>query len=313
MTRPAIVPGILLLAAAASLAAQTPPRALQPDPPMKCDACAEWNAPRAPFKVFGNTYFVGTAGLGSMLLTDEAGFILLDGGLPQSAPLIDAHIRSLGLSPEKIRYILNTHAHYDHAGGIAALQRMTGATVLASASGAWAISHGEPTKDDPQFAFGHAANSYPAAKNIKAVADGETVRLGALAVTAHYTSGHTPGSTTWTWRSCEGDRCLDLVYADSLNAVSAPGFRFTGDGTHPSRVPQFERSIGIVEALPCDIVIAVHPGFVDLDAKMAARGQSSGADPLIDSKGCRTYAAGARERLAQRVAEEKAAGLAAKP
>jgi metallo-beta-lactamase class B len=307
MTRTALVPGILWLASAATLAAQAPPRALRPDPPMKCDACAEWNAPRAPFKVFGNTYFVGTAGLGSMLLTDEAGYILLDGGLPQSAALIDAHIRGLGLQPEKIRFILNSHAHYDHAGGIAALERMTGATVLASASGAEAIAKGEPTKDDPQFAFGHAANAYPAAKNVKAVADGETVRLGNLAVTAHYTPGHTPGSTTWTWRACEGDRCLDVVYADSLNSVSAPGFRFTGDATHPSRVPLFERSIATVEALPCDIVIAVHPGFVDLDAKVAARGKTPGVDPLVDPKGCRTYAAGARERLAQRVAEEKGA------
>jgi metallo-beta-lactamase class B len=302
-----MLPAILWLASAATLAAQTPKRALLPDPPMKCDACAEWNADRAPFKVFGNTYFVGTAGLGSLLITGDAGFILLDGGLPQSAPLIDAHIRSLGMAPEKIRIILNSHAHYDHAGGIAALQRMSGATVMASASGASAIGHGEPAKDDPQFAFGHAANAYPAAKNVKPVADGEVVRLGTLAVTAHYTPGHTPGSTTWTWRSCEGDRCLDIVYADSLNSVSAPGFRFTGDATHPTRIPLFERSIATVEALPCDIVIAVHPSFVDLDAKVAARGRTAGVDPLIDPKGCRNYAAGARERLAQRVAEEKAA------
>lgn len=306
MTRPALVPAILLLAAAATLAAQSPKRSLEPDPPMKCEACAEWNADRAPFKVFGNTYFVGTAGLGSVLITDDAGFILLDGGLAQSAALIDAHIRSLGLAPEKIRIILNSHAHYDHAGGIAALQRMTGARVKASVSGAWAIAHGEPTKDDPQFAFGHAANAYPAAKNVEPVADGEVVRLGNLAVTAHYTPGHTPGSTTWTWRSCEGDRCLDLVYADSLNAVSAPGFRFSGSAGTPTRVPQFERSIATVEALPCDIVIAVHPAMVDLDAKLAARGRTPGVDPLIDPKGCRTYAAVARERLAQRVAEEKA-------
>jgi metallo-beta-lactamase class B len=312
--RPALLPAVLWLASAASLHAQASPRALQPDPPHECEACAEWNAPRAPFKVFGNTYFVGPAGLGSVLITGDAGFILLDGGLPQSAPLIDAHIRSLGLAPEKIRIILNSHAHYDHAGGIAALQRMTGATVMASVSGAWAIAHGEPTKDDPQFAFGRAANAYPAAKNVKSVADGEVVRLGNLAVTAHYTPGHTPGSTTWTWRSCEGDRCLDIVYADSLNAVSAPGFRFTGDASHESRIPLFERSIATVEALPCDIVIAVHPGFVDLDAKVAARGKTAGVDPLIDPKGCRAYAAGSRERLAQRVAEEKAtAGTHANP
>jgi metallo-beta-lactamase class B len=288
---------------AADASGQAP--ALRPDPPHACEACAEWNAPRAPFKVHGNTYFVGTAGLSSLLVTSEAGHVLLDGGLPQSAPAIDANIRALGHDPAKIRFILNSHAHYDHAGGIAALARVSGATVAASASGAWAISHGEPTKDDPQYAFGRAANAYPAVKKVRSVADGETLRLGPLALTAHYTPGHTPGSTTWTWRSCEGERCLDIVYADSLNAVSAPAFRFSGDAKTPSRVALFERSIATVEALPCDIVIAVHPSLAGLDEKIAGRGP--GVDPLVDPNGCRAYAASARQRLADRVAQEQTA------
>ena len=96
---------------------------------------------------------------------------------------------------------------------------------------------------------------------MQVVADGETLRVGDLAITAHYTPGHTPGATAWSWRSCEKDVCLDIVYADSLNAVSAPGFRFTGDATHPSLVASFERSIDVVAGLPCDILLAVHPGF----------------------------------------------------
>jgi metallo-beta-lactamase class B len=298
-----------LAIAASTLTAQTKPRELRPDPPMACEPCDEWNGPRAPFKVFGNTYFVGTAGLGSVLVTADEGFILLDGGLPQSASLIVEHIKTLGLPPEKIRFILNSHAHYDHAGGIAALQRLTGATVVASPSGAAAIERGEPTVDDPQFAFGHAANAYPSVKKVRAIKDGEAVRLGPLAVTAHFTPGHTPGSTTWSWRSCEGDRCLNVVYADSLNPVSAPGFRFTGDARTESRVASFERSIGVVEALPCDIVLAVHPAFANLDEKLAAR--ATNPDAFVDPRGCRTYAEGARKRLAERVAQEKAAAPAA--
>jgi metallo-beta-lactamase class B len=205
-----------------------------------------------------------------------------------------------------VRLILNSHAHYDHAGGIAALARKSGATVAASASGARAIEAGEPTQDDPQYTFGRESNGFPKVKRVRVVQDGETLRVGELAITAHYTPGHTPGATTWTWRSCEKDVCLDIVYADSLNSVSAPGFRFTGDASHASLVASFERSIDVVVGLPCDILLAVHPSFSRLFEPLRRRAASAGSEPLRDSGACRAYADGARERLKARVAEEAA-------
>jgi metallo-beta-lactamase class B len=268
--------------------------------------------------VFGNTYYVGVAGLSAILITGAHGSMLLDGGLPQSAALIDANIRTLGFRTEDIKLILNSHAHYDHVGGIAALQRASGAAVAASAAGAKAIERGEPTPDDPQFAFGRAANAFPAVKGVRAVTDGETLRVGDLAITAHLAPGHTPGATTWTWRSCEGprpstgsgrpelveERCYNMVYADSLNAVSAPAFRFTGDGTHPSLIPTFRATIAKVRALPCDIVIGVHPDFTDLAGKLKRRQQNPARDPFVTPNGCRAYADAASKRLDVRIAEE---------
>jgi len=296
---------LVLIVALASLIGTTQNPLIRPDPPHQCDACDGWNRPQTPFRVFGNTYFVGTAGLGAVLVTSDAGHILLDGGLPQSAVPIDASIRALGFRTADVKLIVNSHAHYDHGGGIAALARASGATVAASASGAQALERGEPTDDDPQFAFGRDANAYPAVKPVRAVKDGETLRVGSLAVTAHFTPGHTPGSTTWTWRSCEGERCVDVVYADSLNAVSAPAFRFSGDATHQSRVPQFRASIAKVGVLPCDILLTVHPspGFDARHRQLAST--PGGANPFIDPQACRVYAAAASSRLDQRVAEEK--------
>jgi metallo-beta-lactamase class B len=259
---------------------------LQPDPPIKCADCDAWNGRREPARVFGNTYDVGTAGLGAVLIKSDKGHILLDGGLPQSAALLDASIRQLGFRTEDIRLIVNSHAHYDHAGGINALQRLSGATVAASPSGANALERGEPTPDDPQFAFGPSVNNYPAVARVRTVKDGEVLRVGALAITAHLTPGHTPGSTTWSWRSCEGAKCQHIVYADSLNPVSAPGFRFSGDATTPSRVEEFRSSIDKVRKLPCDRLLAVHPAFAA-------------------GKTCRTYADDALQRLEKRLAEEK--------
>jgi Metallo-beta-lactamase superfamily len=149
--------------------AQAPP-AFNADPPKVCDACDEWNKPRAPYKVFGNTYYVGTAGLSSVLVTSPAGHILLDGGLAQSASLIDRSIKTLGFATADVRYILASHGHYDHVGGVAALQRASGARVAVSTSTAQALERGENTPDDPQFGFGRAANAFPPVKNVQVVA-----------------------------------------------------------------------------------------------------------------------------------------------
>jgi metallo-beta-lactamase class B len=291
----------LTVARAAPGAAPAPFRS---DPPKECEACPAWNAPQEPFRVFGNTYYVGVAGLGAVLVASDAGHVLLDGGLPQSAPLIDASIRRLGFRTEDVKLIVNSHAHYDHAGGIAALQRASGATVAASAAGARALEQGGPTPDDPQFGFGPAANAFPRVARVRVVADGETLRVGTLAVTARLTPGHTPGSTTWTWRSCAGERCLDVVYADSLNAVSAPGFRFTGDAGGAVEAA-FRKSIATVESLPCDVLLTVHPGFADLEGKLRRLEAEPGSEPFVDEGACRAYAAAARSRFEQRVAEER--------
>lgn len=293
----------ILLVIAASQAGLAPRPALQPDAPKVCTSCAGWNADLAPFKVFGNTYYVGTAGLSALLVISPDGHILLDGALPQSAALIDAHIRQLGLRTEDIKLILTSHAHYDHVGGVNALQRLTGATVAASASTAEALRRGRPTADDPQFTI--PDNGFPAVSKIQTVRDGETLHVGQFAVTAHVTPGHTPGSTTWTWESCEPGRCLSMVYADSLNAVSADGFRFSGDAKTPSRVDAFEKSIAKVEALKCDVLVAVHPSMSGLEAKLAARAKSPASNPFIDAGACRAYAQNARKTLAERLAKER--------
>src|SRR5690606_5898688 len=159
-------------------------------PPFVCALCNEWNTPQAAFRLFGNTFYVGTAGLSAVLVDTGDGLILLDGGLPQSASLIDASIRRLGYRTEDVRLILNSHAHFDHAGGIAALQRLSGAVVVASESGARALERGMPADDDPQFAL---MERFPAVRSVRTVRDGEAVRLGNTAITAHLTPGHTPG------------------------------------------------------------------------------------------------------------------------
>lgn len=260
----------------------------------------DWNAPQKPFRISGNTWYVGPHGLSSILLDTGQGLALFDGDLPQSPPLIEANIRALGFHVRDIRWILNSHAHADHAGGIAALQRDSGAQVLASEAGARELALGGADHDDPQYGD---VPDYPPVRHVRVVRDGEVVRLGGVAITAHYTPGHTPGSTSWTWTSCAQERCLRMVYADSLTPISAPGFRFSDD---PRRVAAFRRAIATVAALPCDILLTPHPDASGFWQKVARRTSALDSAPLIDTNGCRAYAATAAKAWAARLAQERA-------
>src|SRR4051812_18474527 len=278
---------------------------LVPDPPHACEWCEGWGRPHEPFKVYGNTWYVG-GGVSAILITSNAGHILIDGGLTQTAPQIAANIEKLGFHLKDVKLIVNSHTHYDHAGGIAALQRASGAEVAASPASKRALENGGPVEDDPQFSFGPEHNNFPVVKPVRAIADGETLRVGPLAITAHFTPGHTPGGTSWTWTSCEGKNCVGVAYADSLNSVSAPGYRFSGDATHPSLVESFRHSMDVVATLKCDLLLAPHPDSIDVEGKLAARAHKPAHDPFFEPGACAAYAEGARQRLQARIAEENA-------
>jgi len=257
-----------------------------------------WATPHAPFKVFGNTYYVGTEGITAILIASDAGHILIDGAVPEAAKLIAANIQTLGFKPTDVKVILNTHAHFDHAGGIAELKRLTGARIKASAASAPALSTGKVNAGDPQAAV---LSAMQPAGDVEILKDSEVVSVGAATAKAVFTPGHTPGGTTWSWQACEGARCVSVVFADSLTAVSAPGFRFTDT---PNGISDFEKSFGIVSALPCDILISAHPEFSGLWQRLAKH-EAGDANGLIDPTACRRYVEGARAGLEKRIATEK--------
>src|SRR5579872_1461027 len=161
--------------------------------PSSCAQCPTWNVPQQPFKIYGDTYYVGTHGLASILIASPSGHVLIDGALPESVPQIAANIRSLGFRLEDVKLIVNSHAHFDHAGGIAELQKLSGARVAAGKWTADVMRNGAVPRDDPQFGV-----IIPIARisRVEIFQDGETLRAGAVTVTAHLTPGHTPGGTS---------------------------------------------------------------------------------------------------------------------
>jgi metallo-beta-lactamase class B len=266
-----------------------------------------WVAPQQPVRIFGNTYYVGSQGLSAILVTSDQGHVLLDAPMGQNAGMIAANIRALGFRLEDVRLILNSHVHFDHAGATADLQRLSGAAVAARPASAPVLESGRSGPDDPQF--GLAGAMKPVAVTVRIVADGEVVRVGPLALTAHATGGHTPGGTSWSWRSCEtgrdGERCLNLVYADSLNAISADGFRYSNSRTYPTGVQDFEHGFATLSSIPCDILLTPHPEASQFWDRIGRRDRGGDATALVDPTACRRYAESGRTRLQRRLDTER--------
>lgn len=262
-----------------------------------------WVAPQKPFRIYGNTWHVGPRGLGVFLITAPTGHVLIDGGVSGNASLVEANIRSLGIDLHDIKWILNSHEHCDHAGGITQLAKDTGARVIASAASIPLLERGG--RNDPQY-----GDRFPFSpvRVTRTVTDGESLRLGDLLLTAHLTPGHTKGNTTWTWKSCEGTRCVHMVDVGSL---SAPDYRLIGNPKYPDIVKDFEYSFTMVAALPCDIALAPHPGMVAFWERVAKRNQGD-ADALIDPTLCRAYADDARESFEEKLTKERRDAASAK-
>lgn len=274
---------------------------LPPDHPISCTMCKEWNQAQAPFRIHGNTYYVGTQGLSAILVTGPKGHVLLDAALPQSAPQIRANIEALGFRVRDVKWIVNSHAHFDHAGGIAAMQAATGARVAASASGAAAMRTGDVGKDDPQFDPSDPV-PYPPVMRVEVVKDGQVIAVGPLKLQALMTPGHTPGSTSWTWTSCEGRDCKQVVYSDSLTAVSLGDYRFSGGQGYPDVSARFAASIARVGALKCDIVLSTHPSATDILERHAASTPAHNA--FVDPNGCKALSERSSAGLKEKLLEE---------
>ena len=274
-------------------ASGTPDPAVDPlTQPITTSRSAEWLAPVPPEKIYGNGYLVGFGGMSVALIDTGDGLVLIDGALPQAAPAILANIRTLGFDPRDIKFILSTEPHFDHAGGLAALARDTGATVVASARGAEGLRSGQHAADDPQLAYG---GSWPAVSRLRVMQGGDVLKLGRTAITAHATPGHTMGSMSWSWRACEDVACKEIVFASSLNPVSADDYKFSSPAGAPF-VAGFGQSHRTMETLPCDILISAHPDNAGDERYNAAPGA------------CRAYADRSRKALAKRLAAEKAEG-----
>jgi|ERR1044071_1609306 metallo-beta-lactamase class B len=246
-----------------------------------------WNQPVKPFRIVGNVYYVGATDITSYLITTPKGHFLLDGGFEETAPMIRANIEKLGFKVSDVQYILSSHAHYDHAGGIAELKRITHAKFVSSEGDR--AQHARGGKDDPNFGDRFL---YPPIIADRIIKDSESITLGGVTMTAHITAGHTPGCTTWTTKA-DGH---DVIFVGSPTIPN--GYKLVGNEKYPTIANDYRRQFRTLRSLHPDVFLASHGNFFDLQAKIASRN-------FVDPEGYRKFVEEMEARFEKVLAEQE--------
>ncbi|MEK6304557.1 MAG: subclass B3 metallo-beta-lactamase [Acidobacteriota bacterium] len=244
-------------------------------------ATPEWNQPVKPFRIIGNIYYVGASEVSSFLITTPGGHILLDSGFAETVPLIVEGVKQLGFKFEDVKILINSHAHYDHAAGLAEIKRLTGAQLMLSEADAGLVANGG--KGD--FQWGDTF-TYEPAKADRILQDKERVELGGVTMTARLTPGHTKGCTTWLMQVKEDGRSYDVVFVGS---TTAPGYNLVDNPKYPNIATDYEYTFRLLRTFPCDVFLAPHGSFFGLNEKAQRLARGERPSPFVDPKGYRDF------------------------
>ena len=256
-----------------------------------------WNTPTEPFTLVGNIHYVGTAGLSSFLITTEQGHILLDGALAESAPQIEANIKTLGFKLSDVKYLLNSHAHFDHSAGLAQLKRATGATLVASEGDRSALEGGFYLGSEDVERF-----KAPPVKVDRVIADGETLKLGSTVLTANLTPGHTRGCTSWSMPVMEQGKQQQVLFFCSTSVAAN---RLVDPPQYPGIVADYEKTFAKLKTFKVDVFLGAHPEFFGMAAKRTQQ-RAGGPNPFIDPQQFAAYLEKSRAAFTRQLAEQQA-------
>ena len=215
-----------------------------------------------PHKIAGNVYYVGTRTLSSFLITTPAGHILINSTYERNVRTIEKSVTQLGFKFSDIKILLGTHAHGDHQEGDALVKELTGAQVMAMREDVPALEAIKP-----------GGKAHPIDRVLR---DAEEVTLGGSTLVAHLTAGHTRGCTTWTMKTQEGGKDLNVVFACSYRSPAT---------VTPDIESEFDRTFKVIRSFACDVPLGDHPAQYNMAAKYA-RVKAGAPNPFIDPANC---------------------------
>lgn len=272
----------------------------QPDPTTRA-----WNEPVPPFRIAGNLYYVGATEVTSFLITTPEGHILIDSGFVETVPQIAHNLTQLGFKLADVKFLLSSHAHYDHVGGLAELKNLTGATTVAMDRDAELLRNG----GRGDFRFGDTL-PFPPLKVDRVIHDGQSIEIGGQKITARLTAGHTKGNTTWTTTIADGAKSYQVVFAGSPTALD---YQLTGaTESYPGIGTDFEKTFAVLKSLPCDIFVSCHGSLFSLTEKRKRLSRGQGPNPFVDPDGYRKFVADFEKEFREKLDRQKKRAAAAR-
>jgi metallo-beta-lactamase class B len=265
------------------------------------EAGKEYLVPFPAHHVMGNIYFVGSKSLGIYLITTPQGHILVNAGLEDSVPGIQASVAKLGFKFGDIKILLISHAHFDHDAGAARIKQLTGVKYMVMDADVPVVESGG--KDD--FFYGQTKDMrYPPAHVDRVLHDGDTVKLGDAVLTAHLTPGHTKGCTTWTMKVQDGGKSYDVVIVGSPNVNE--GYKLVNNAAYPQIAGDYERMFQVLRSLHCDVFLGAHGGYYGMETKYAQIKEGA-ANPFVDPEGYKNYVSEREKAFRAELAKQRAA------
>jgi metallo-beta-lactamase class B len=219
---------------------------------------SSWHA--EPAKVFDNLYFVGMTDYSAWALTTSQGIIVIDAIFDYSVEdEIVNGLRTLGLNPADIKYVLVSHAHTDHIGGAKYLQDHFGAHVVMS-------------KQDWDLADRSIPERIRPRRDIEAK-DGDTLTLGDTAIKMYLTPGHTPGTISSIYK---------VKDRGATHTVATWGGTTIQGGkpeTYLAYIASADRYKDIVKRSGADIVLSNHTAYDNTPANIKTLVARSATNP----------------------------------
>ena len=155
-----------------------------------------WKGAMKPFRILGNTWFVGTGPASTHIIDSGDGLIMLDSGYQESLYLVIDSMYRCGLDPKDLRYIIHSHGHIDHAAATRALVELTGAETFI---GEGDLRMVDGTRPELSWAPEYSMAFPPSFKPDHLIHDGDRIKLGNVVIDCMETPGHTPGVISFFW------------------------------------------------------------------------------------------------------------------
>ena len=254
------------------------------------------NHPEPPVEIARGVYWVGASDVASYAIDTGDGVILIDGGYAETAPQVLANLRALGFEPGDVRILLNTHAHFDHAAGLAAIKAATDAELYASPADAALLRAGGRGDFFLRDFF-----RYPPVAVDRELRDGETVSLGAVTLTAHFTPGHTKGCTSWTFPVTMRDGSVKQALI--ICSLSTLSYRLIDNRDYPNIAADYARTYETLNALPCDVFLGAHGRWFDLPRRRE-RVTAGDANAFVAPEACRAFLVESQRAFEQELARQ---------